>query len=130
MAIDTPRDRLLLHAAETTVSACASTEVAAGAGRAAFVASGTVGNKQTNAASNDVDGACERSYTRHRGPSAADLLGAQTPASDANDALWDAARSGDTAIAAVLDKGVDVNAKARAARPRSSLPPTKDTSRR
>jgi outer membrane protein assembly factor BamB len=42
------------------------------------------------------------------------LLGAQTPASDANDALWDAARSGDTArVAAVLDKGVDVNAKAR-----------------
>ena len=42
------------------------------------------------------------------------LLGAQAPAADANEALWDAARSGDTArVAAILDKGADVNAKAR-----------------
>jgi outer membrane protein assembly factor BamB len=42
------------------------------------------------------------------------LLVAQAPASEANEALWDAARSGDTArVAALLDKGVDVNAKAR-----------------
>jgi outer membrane protein assembly factor BamB len=41
-------------------------------------------------------------------------LGAQAPAADANEALWDAARSGHTArVAAILDKGADVNAKAR-----------------
>jgi outer membrane protein assembly factor BamB len=42
------------------------------------------------------------------------LFGAQTPISDATEALWDAARAGDTArVTAALDKGVDVNAKAR-----------------
>jgi outer membrane protein assembly factor BamB len=42
------------------------------------------------------------------------LLGAQAPSPDANEALWDAARAGDTArVAALLDKGADVNAKAR-----------------
>jgi WD40 repeat protein len=41
------------------------------------------------------------------------LLTTQAPA-DLNEALWDAARSGDTArVAAILDKGADVNAKAR-----------------
>jgi outer membrane protein assembly factor BamB len=41
------------------------------------------------------------------------LLTIQPPA-DLNEALWDAARSGDTArVAAILDKGADVNAKAR-----------------
>ncbi len=41
-------------------------------------------------------------------------LGAQAPAADANEALWDAARSGDTTrVAAILDRGADVNAKAR-----------------
>jgi outer membrane protein assembly factor BamB len=42
------------------------------------------------------------------------LLTAQAPTADVNESLWDAARSGDTArVAALLDKGVDVNAKAR-----------------
>jgi hypothetical protein len=42
------------------------------------------------------------------------VLGGQPQTTDANEALWDAARAGDVArLAALLDNGADVNAKAR-----------------
>jgi outer membrane protein assembly factor BamB len=47
-------------------------------------------------------------------PLALTLLVAAAPAADLREALWSAARAGDTAgIAAALDKGADVNAKSR-----------------
>jgi outer membrane protein assembly factor BamB len=47
-------------------------------------------------------------------PLALTLLMAAAPAADPKEALWSAARAGDTArLAAALDKGADVNAKSR-----------------
>ena len=104
-------------AAETTVSACASTEVAAGAGRAAFVASGTVES------SND-ERSEQQTSTEHAGDP---ILGTvvllllscicwelrrrpPTPTTRSGMRRVPATRP---RVAAVLDKGVDVNAKAR-----------------